>query len=96
MVNLSEDIRPLTEFKRDAARLIEQMKKTGRPLVLTRNGKASVVAMSVATYEMMLHQLEWVDSVAAIQRGIDAVERGDMRPAEEVFDELRRKHGLSR
>lgn len=44
-MNITNDITPLTEFKRDTARLIAQIKETGRPQILTVNGKPSVVVV---------------------------------------------------
>ena len=41
MVNLSQDIHPLTDFKRNTSHFMSRMKKTRRPVVLTVNGKAA-------------------------------------------------------
>ena len=49
-MNITKDISPLTEFKRDSARLIAQIKETGRPQILTVNGKPSVVVMDAAAW----------------------------------------------
>ena len=38
-MDITKDIRPLTEFKRDTARFMSRLKETGRPSVLTVNGK---------------------------------------------------------
>jgi PHD/YefM family antitoxin component YafN of YafNO toxin-antitoxin module len=43
MINLSQDIQPLSTFKRNTNQLITQMKNTGHPIVLTINGKAELV-----------------------------------------------------
>jgi prevent-host-death family protein len=40
MINLSQDIQSLSTFKRNTNELINQMKETGNPLILTVNGKA--------------------------------------------------------
>ena len=40
MLNVAEDIHSFTTFKRNSSDLMKRMKKTGRPLVLTINGKA--------------------------------------------------------
>ena len=39
MLDISNDIKPLSSFKRDSVTLIGQLKQTGRPVVLTINGK---------------------------------------------------------
>jgi Arc/MetJ-type ribon-helix-helix transcriptional regulator len=39
---------------------------------------------------------EYRETVEAIRRGLESVERGEGRPAEEFFDEMRQKHGIPR
>jgi PHD/YefM family antitoxin component YafN of YafNO toxin-antitoxin module len=88
MINLTEDIHPLTAFKRSSADLMKRMKKTGRPLVLTINGKAEAVVLDPEVYQAVADQL---DSVARIRHALGQIERGEGRPAEEFFDELERE-----
>ncbi len=52
-MDITKDISPLTEFKRDSSRLIAQIKETGRPQILTVNGKPSVVVMDAAAWQEM-------------------------------------------
>ena len=49
-MDITKDISPLTEFKRDSARMIARIKETGRPQILTVNGKPSVVVMDAAAW----------------------------------------------
>ena len=42
MLDLSRDIHPLTDFKRNTAEFLSQLKTTGQPVVLTINGKAEL------------------------------------------------------
>ena len=67
MIDLKQDIHPLTAFKRSSADLMKRMKKTGRPLVLTINGKAEAVVLDPAVYQVVADQL---DAVARIRRGL--------------------------
>ena len=43
MLDIANDIRSLSDFKRNTSELLDRLKKTGNPLVLTINGKAEVV-----------------------------------------------------
>jgi antitoxin YefM len=61
-INLEEDIRPLSEFRANTASLVQQVKKTGRPLVLTQHGKSTVVLLDVRQYQSMLSNIELSDS----------------------------------
>jgi PHD/YefM family antitoxin component YafN of YafNO toxin-antitoxin module len=88
MINVAEDIHSFTTFKRSSTDLMKRMKKTGRPLVLTINGKAEAVLLDPAVYQIVADQL---DAVMRIRRGLAQIERGEGRPAEEVLDELERE-----
>jgi prevent-host-death family protein len=85
MIDVIQDIHSLTTFKRKTADLMKQMKKTGRPLVLTVNGKAEAVLVDAAAYQQVADQL---DAIAAIREGLADVEKGLVRDADEFFDEL--------
>lgn len=88
MIQLS-DIRSLTDFKRHTAELVEQLKKTGRAQVLTVNGRAEVVVQDVASYQRLLDLAERAAAIEGIRRGVESAARGEGRPVEEVFAELR-------
>jgi prevent-host-death family protein len=62
-IDLVEDIRPLSEFRANTASLVQQVKKTGRPLVLTQHGKSAVVLLDVRQYQSMLSSIELSDRV---------------------------------
>ena len=85
---VTPDIHSLTTFKRKSSNLMKRMKKTGRPLVLTVNGKAEAVLLDAKDYQ---HVAEQLDAVASIRQGLLEAEQGLGRPAKEVFDEIRRE-----
>src|SRR5208337_2425578 len=88
MIDVTQDIHSLTTFKRNSSGLMKQMKKTGRPLVLTIKGKAEAVLLDASAYQAVADQL---DAVASIRRGLDQARKGMGRPAEDLLDEL--EHG---
>jgi prevent-host-death family protein len=53
-LNLSEDIRSVTDLKRRTREVLNQVRRTKRPVVLTLNGKADAVLMDKTTYEKYL------------------------------------------
>lgn len=87
-MNITKDISPLTEFKRDSARLIAQIKETGRPQILTVNGKPSVVVMDAAAWQDMQDQLDYAETVAGIRKGLSQALAGQGTEAGQFFDEL--------
>ena len=94
MVDLSQDIHPLTDFKRNTSDFMNQMKKTHRPVVLTVNGKAELVVQDAESYQQILDRLERLETVEAIRLGIAAAEEGRVRPARKALAELQEKLGI--
>lgn len=93
MVHLT-DIGSLTEFKRNSSEAIRRLKESGQPQVLTVNGKAEVVVQDVASYQRLLDLAERAEAIEGIRRGLESAARGEGRPAEEIYAELRKRHGL--
>ena len=87
-MNITKDISPLTEFKRDSARMIARIKETGRPQILTVNGKPSVVVMDAAAWQEMQDQLDYAETVAGVHKGLTQVHAGEGIEAARFFDGL--------
>lgn len=96
MVNLSQDIHPLTDFKRNTADFVKRMKRTKRPLVLTVNGKAELVVQDAQSYQQILDRLDRLDAVETILSGLKASSEGRVKPARKALEELGAKLGISR
>ena len=92
----TREIHSLTDFLRNHKAHVTRLKKTQTPEVLTVNGKAEVVVQDVASYQSMLDRLYHMETLAAIQEGMASAERGELKPAAQVLDEMRAKYGLSR
>jgi len=59
-MKLTHDTQSLSTFKRDTAKIVRQLKKTGQPMVLTVNGKAELVVQDAASYQKLLERrIEW-------------------------------------
>ena len=89
-MKITEDISPLTEFKRESARMIARIKETGRPQILTVNGKPSVVVMDASAWQDMQDQLDYAETVAGIRKGLTQARAGEGTEASRFFDELAR------
>ena len=50
-LSITEDIRSITDLKRNTNSVLEQIRKTRRPVVLTVNGKAEAVLLAAKEYE---------------------------------------------
>ncbi len=87
-MDITKDIRPLTEFKRETSRFIARLKETGRPSVLTVNGKPSVVVMDSAAWQDMQDQIDYAQTVAGIRKGLDQTRAGEGVEASAFSDDL--------
>jgi hypothetical protein len=85
-----EDIRSLTDFQRNTKSHLKRLKATGRPEVLTVNGKAELIVQDAAAFEDML------DAIRGIQRGLDAMKEGTGKPFRQALDEIRARHKIPR
>lgn len=90
------DIHSLTDFQRNAREYIDRLKETGRPEVLTINGKAELVIQDAESYQKLLDAIDRAEAIEGIRRGLEQMEAGLGRPAEEFFAELRQKHNIPR
>jgi prevent-host-death family protein len=83
-IRFSRDIRPLSEFRANAAAFIQQVRDTRRPLVLTQHGKSAAVLLDVDAYEQLLERAELLADVSTaedqIARG-EGVEHADAKAA---------------
>lgn len=93
MIQLT-DIHSLTDFQRNVKAHLKQMKKTGRPRILTVNGKAELVVHDAGSYQKLLELLDQVEAIEGIRRGLDDVQHGRTRPFDEALENLRRKYEL--
>ena len=81
----------MTDFKRNTAEFLSQLKTTGQPVVLTINGKAEIVVQDARSYQRLLELAERLETIEAVQEGLASMKRGEGRPAEVVFDELEKE-----
>lgn len=91
-----EDIYSLTDFQRNVKSHLRAIKKTGRPRVLTVNGKAELIVQDAKSYQKLLVLLERVEAIEGIRRGLESMKRSAGRPADEVFAAIRKKHRIPR
>jgi prevent-host-death family protein len=69
---LDTDIKPVSEFRANAAELIEQVKTSGRPLVLTQRGHSAAVVLDVSEYEQMVDEIDVLRDIHTAVQQIDA------------------------
>ena len=68
----SRDIQPVTPFRANAAQIIDQVRATGAPIILTQHGQSAAVLLNVDEYEKMLDELELLRDVRHAERQVAA------------------------
>ena len=75
MLNFSQDIHSLTEFKRKTAVFMKQLKSCRRPVVLTVNCKAAFIVQDADSYQELVEAADRYEAIAALQEGMAQSER---------------------
>src|SRR6476619_5111371 len=88
VISLTPDIVPVTEFKKNLKGTLEKMHSSGRPIILTVNGKADAVVMDAAEYERQQRELEVAFLVAEGEADIAA---GRFRSAEAAMRDFAKR-----
>jgi prevent-host-death family protein len=96
MLDITKDIQALTTFRRNSAKMLQQLKRSRRPVILTVNGKAEAVVQDAKAYQRLLDLASRADASEGIRQGLEDVERGHTRPARDVFAEIRGKYAIPR
>ena len=89
-----KDIHSLTHFQRKTKEHVERLQRTGRPEVLTVNGKAALVVQDADAYQRLLDVAERMDTLLAVRGSLDSMKRGEGVSLDELDREMREKHGL--
>lgn len=82
MINLSQDIQSLSTFKRNTNELINQMKETGNPLILTVNGKAELVVQDAASYQKILDYIKQLETIIERKRELEPTKSNNKKALE--------------
>jgi prevent-host-death family protein len=84
------DITTFSDMRQNLREHLDRVKKSGRPLFVTNNGKAEAVVLSAKAYDRILNDPILARSVASVQRGLKQRERGEQMPVDEMFDTISR------
>jgi prevent-host-death family protein len=96
VLDIKKDILPLTTFRNHSVKMMQQLKRTKRPVILTVNGKAEAVVQDADAYQRLLDLAARVDAREGIRQGLEDVAEGRTRPAREILNKFRLKHCIPR
>ncbi|NIA05681.1 MAG: type II toxin-antitoxin system prevent-host-death family antitoxin [Proteobacteria bacterium] len=86
-ISITEDIKSITDLKRNTNSILDQIHKTKRPVILTVNGKAEAVLVDAKEYEKITHAFNLLRLLAPAEE--DIKERR-FTEAKEFFQEFKR------
>jgi prevent-host-death family protein len=96
MMIKTQNIYPLSDFQRNAREFVANLQESGQPIVLTVNGKATLVIQDADSYQALLDELEIQKSASIISERIKqfATDEIDI-DAKEGLENLRGELGIS-
>jgi len=71
-LRLDEDIRSLSEFQENPAKLLDELRATRRALVLTEEGRSTAVVIDVSDFESLLEELETLREIHLAEQQISS------------------------
>lgn len=84
-ISISNDIVPIAEFKTSISKWFKTLRNTGRPLIITQNGKPAGVLLSPTEYDDLVYRKSFLDSV---ERGMSDADSGRTYSAGEIKAKL--------
>ena len=72
------NIIPVSDLRKNAAKLLKQLKNTKEPLIITQRGRATAVIISTDEYEKFEHEKELLRLLTEEDRGIEIGEGSDL------------------
>ncbi len=90
-ISLAEDIRSVTDLKRHTREILDQLHLTGRPVVLTVNGRADSVIIDAKVYEKQIKAMNLARLLAVSEAQIS---EGKSRSAGTFLKEFKNAHNL--
>ena len=92
-ISPSEDIRSVTDLKRNTRNILDHLHATGRPVFLTVNGKADSVLLDVLVYEKHLQAGNLAKLLAPAERDLES---GRTRQAKAFLKDFKRAKKIPR
>ena len=96
MLDITQDIQPLTAFRNHSVQMMQQLKQTQRPIVLTVNGRPEAVVQDAAAYQRLLDLAARADAAEGIRQGREDAASGRTQPAGAALKAFRTRHAIPR
>lgn len=84
-ISLSDDVEPLSEFRKKSADFVKRLKKDKQPILLTQHGKSAAVLMDVSEYERVTRKMEMLEDLLEAKQ---QVEKGETYTLDEAKERI--------
>lgn len=88
-MKLSDQIKPISYLKANAAEVVRNLSTQMEPIVITQNGEAKAVMQDIKSYEQTQETMALLKILALGQRQVD---EGNVQSAVEVVAKLRSRN----
>ncbi len=95
-IDLKEDVVSLTDFARNTKQHAKELAAGGRARVLTQNGKASVVVLSLEAFQQISHDAEQYQMDLRLREAVENYAKGDTGTAAKTVMNRIRKRAVKR
>ena len=85
-ISLAEDIRSITDLKRHTREILDHVHLTGRPVILTVNGRADSVIVDAKVYEKQVKAMNLAHMLSEAEKQVSI---GQTRTAREFLAEFK-------
>ena len=93
MLNIIEDILPLSAFRQQASDIIKKIQVKRRPTCITINGKVEAVLQDAKSYQTMLNRIEELETLLMNNGDLIYTTSNFDKPMEDVFKDIQKKLG---
>lgn len=91
-IDLKKDVVSLTDFARNTKQHAKELAEGGRARILTQNGKASVVVLSLDAFEKMAHDAEEYRMDLRLREAVESYAAGETgAPVKTVMGKIRKR-----
>jgi len=91
-INLSQDIKPISYIKTNAADMMRYVNDNKNPIVITQNGEAKAVLVDIESYQSMQNAFTLLKIVQLSEKDVRA---GNFKESNEVFSDIRKRFDLN-
>ncbi len=86
-INAGRDVKPVSDFRKDAAGVLKRLGETRQPVLLTQHGRPVAVLLDVEEFEKREYERQFARSIAL---GLKDVSKGKTHPHRDVMRDMKK------